>query len=110
MGLAAIIGLVLGLGAILGGQALEGGSIHSIAQPTAALIVLGGTFGATLVMFPGSQVKRALKDAKRVFVASRVDGQALARRIVEFAQKARKEGIVAIEDDAARVEDPFFRK
>jgi chemotaxis protein MotA len=108
--LASIIGVVLALVAILGGQALEGGSLHSITQPTAALIVLGGTIGATLVMFPGHAIKRAAKDAKRVFLAPHANGAGLTRRIVEFAQKARREGIVAIEDDAAKVADPFFRK
>jgi len=108
--LASIIGVALSLFAILGGQALEGGSLHSITQPTAALIVLGGTIGATLVMFPGAHVKRAVKDAKRVFFAPHVAAGELVSRIVEFAQKARKEGIVAIEDDANKVEDPFLRK
>lgn len=110
MDLATVIGLVLSLGAILGGQALEGGSLHSITQPTAALIVLGGTIGATMVMFPGTHIKRAVKDAKRVLFAPHAHGGALVSRIVEFAQKARKEGIVTIEDEANKVEDPFFRK
>jgi len=44
--IASVIGLALALFAILGGQVLEGGSIGSLLQPTAALIVLGGTFGA----------------------------------------------------------------
>jgi len=110
MDLVSIIGIVVGFGAILAGQALEGGTLHSITQPTAALIVLGGTFGATLLMFPGAHVRRALKDAKRVFLAPKAAGGEIVGRIVAFAQKARREGIVAIEDDAANVEDPFFRK
>jgi len=44
-----IIGLLLGLGAIIGGQILEGGHLGSLLQPTAAMIVLGGTFGAVLL-------------------------------------------------------------
>jgi len=110
MDLASILGVVVALGAILGGQALEGGSLHSITQPTAALIVLGGTVGAVMVMFPGSQLKRAMKDAKKVFVAPHVDGAGILARIVGFAQKARREGVVSIEDDAAKVEDPYFKK
>lgn len=110
MDLASIIGVLVAVGAILGGQALEGGTLHSITQPTAAIIVLGGTIGATMLMFPGAQLKRALKDAKRVFFAAHADGAGLLARIVGFAQKARREGVVSIEDDAAKVEDPFFRK
>jgi chemotaxis protein MotA len=108
--LVSIIGILLAVGAILGGQAIEGGSIGSISQPTAAIIVLGGTIGATLVMFPAAHIKRALKDMKRVFIAGHADGAAMVASIVEFAHKARREGIVAIEDDAAKVADPLFRK
>ena len=52
MDLATIIGLVLGFGAVIGGQLLEGGHLEAIMQPTAAIIVLGGTIGATCVSFP----------------------------------------------------------
>ena len=52
MDIATLIGLVLGLGAVVGGAALEGLHLNALVQPTAALIVLGGTFGAAFVSFP----------------------------------------------------------
>ena len=53
---ATLIGIVLGFGAVFGGQVLEGGSIMALIQPTAFLIVIGGTMGATFVSF---QIGRA---------------------------------------------------
>ena len=48
-----VVGLLLGLIAIIGGQALEGGHIGSLTQPTALLIVLGGTMGAVMLRGTG---------------------------------------------------------
>jgi chemotaxis protein MotA len=49
---ASVLGIGLGVGAILLGNALEGGHLSSLIQPTAALIVVGGTIGATLIGYP----------------------------------------------------------
>ena len=65
MDLATIIGLVMGLGAIIGGAVLEGLHLNSLVQPTAALIVLGGTFGAAFISFPLHTVIVAFKDVKK---------------------------------------------
>ena len=63
---ATVIGLVLGIGAVLGGQVLEGGSIHSIMQFTAAIIVFGGTFGAVFISFPFHEVIGAFQGIKKI--------------------------------------------
>ena len=68
MDLATIIGLVMAFGAVFGGAAIEGVHISALIQPTAALIVLGGTFGATFVSFPLPAIINALKGVKVVFV------------------------------------------
>ena len=52
MDIATLVGLIMGFGAVIGGQLLEGGHLSALLQPTAAVIVLGGTIGATLVSFP----------------------------------------------------------
>jgi chemotaxis protein MotA len=64
--IASIIGLFLGITAVVGGALLEGLHLGSIAQPTAALIVLGGTIGATVLSFPLKTVKSALAGVRRV--------------------------------------------
>ena len=52
MDITTILGVILGLGGILLGATLEGLPLSTIIQPTAAMIVFGGTFGATLLQFP----------------------------------------------------------
>jgi len=79
MDIATIIGLVLGLGAVVGGFVLEGGHVTALLQPTAAMIVLGGTFGATFVSFPLSVILKAFRDAAQAFFPPSID----LRRLVE---------------------------
>jgi chemotaxis protein MotA len=110
MDLTTIAGIVLAFGMILGGQALEGGSFHSILQGTAALIVFGGTIGATLVAFPRKDFMRGLKMAKSAFTEKAADLKALMTQIVELAGIARRDGVLALESRLANIEDPFLRK
>ena len=61
---ATLIGLILGIGAVLGGQVMEGGRVGSIMQVTAAVIVFGGTFGAVFISFPFHDVLDGFKGIK----------------------------------------------
>jgi chemotaxis protein MotA len=110
MDLATMIGLVMAFGAILGGQALEGGKVESIMQPTAAIIVFGGTFGACLVMFPMQVVITSIKSAVKVFIEPKLDNKVIIAEIVRYANKARKEGIISLESEVQKASDPFLRK
>ena len=108
--LATIGGAALALGGIIGGLILEGGSIKQIAQPTAAMIVLGGTFGAVLVSMPLGTVIGALKRIQTVlFEKSQAPG-VLIEEIIDYATKARKNGLVSLEQEAEQIADPFLRK
>lgn len=110
MDIASIIGIVLALVGILLGQALEGGSARQILQPTAALIVFGGTFGATLVNFPLRVVLAALRELTHAFIDREQHPETIIQQIVGYAVKARKEGIISLEGEAAQAEDPFIKK
>lgn len=107
---ATLIGLVLGIGAILIGQALEGGHIGSIMQFTAAFIVLGGTFGAVFVSFPYDGVIGAFKDIKITLREPRHNPYQLIAQLTGYANRARKEGILSLEKEIKNVEDPFLKK
>jgi chemotaxis protein MotA len=107
---ATLLGLLLAFGGILVGNALEGGHLSSIVQPTAALIVFGGTIGAVLVSFPMHVVMAGVKALPRLFVNRGADARALLDEILRFAQKARKEGIIALESEAKSASDPFLRR
>lgn len=108
--IATLLGIALALAGILGGLILEKGKISDIAQGTAALIVLGGTFGAVLVTNPLSVVIRALAGMRSVFLERTTSVLAAIEAIIQYATKARKNGIVSLEGEAAAIPDPFLRK
>jgi chemotaxis protein MotA len=108
--LASIIGITLALGAVLGGQALEGGSIQSILQLTAAIIVLGGTFGACLLQFPLLVALGSFKAIFKAFQEPKTDNKEVIHEIIRLANKARKEGVISLESDAQKISDPFLKK
>jgi chemotaxis protein MotA len=108
--LATISGLVIAGSGILGGLLLEGGQIRDIAQFTAAFIVFGGTLGAVLVSTPLAILTGAVKRFRHVLVARGRSPDALIDEIISYATKARKNGIVSLERDAEKIEDPFLSK
>lgn len=110
MDLASIGGIVLALGAILGAMLMEGGSIGQVSQLTAAMIVIGGTAGAVMVQFPLDIFLAALKGVVGVFMHKGADSEKILAQLVEFANKARKSGIVSLDGDLATVSDPFLKQ
>jgi chemotaxis protein MotA len=108
--LASFGGLAVAIAGILGGLILEKGSIQDVAQGTAALIVIGGTLGAVMVTSPMSVVWRAFIGLGDVFFERVEDAQATIDQIIQYATKARKQGIVSLEADAARITEPFLKK
>jgi chemotaxis protein MotA len=107
---ASIIGLLLGITAVVGGNLLEGGRIDSIVQPTAALIVFGGTLGATCISFPFSDLGKAFLALKIVFFGKQTDPEGVIQDMIVLSGIARKKGFVAIEAELSKIPDPFFRK
>jgi chemotaxis protein MotA len=105
-----IIGLIVSLAAIVGGQVLEGGHIGSIMQLTAAIIVLGGTVGAVMVNYPIAVFLKALSNAKMIFLNVPVDSRAMIAQIVELATLSRKQGLLALEGRLKTLTDPFLQK
>ncbi len=110
MDITTIGGLVLGFGCILLGQLLEGGHVGSIMQATAAIIVLGGTFGAVMVSFPKKDFMRGMKLFKLAFTDKKEDMSAVTKQIVELASIARRDGVLALEGKLATIDDKFLRK
>jgi len=108
--LATLSGIALALAGILGGLILEKGSLQDVSQGTAFMIVMGGTFGAVLVTTPLSVVLKAFRGLSRVFFESAGSTAATIDTLIQFATKARKNGIVSLENDAVEVPDPFLRK
>jgi len=107
---ASLSGIILALGGILAGLLLEGGNMGQILQPTAAMIVFGGTLGAVLLQFPLAIILLAFRQLGSVFVNPHRDPEATIHQLVQYAQKARREGIVSLDADLPQIEDAFLRK
>jgi chemotaxis protein MotA len=105
-----IIGIVLGLVAVFGGNVLEGGQMSQILNPIAFLIVAGGTVGATMLQFPLSTFISALKSVKSILNPPASRAQALITEIVGYATTARRDGILALENAAPKASDPFLSR
>lgn len=107
---ATIFGIIIGLGGILLGNALDGGHMGSLIQGTAALIVFGGTFGATLVSNAFADIKLAIN---MLSLAFREDNSAqmkkLADEVVAIAQLARRESILVVETKLNTFTNPFMK-
>lgn len=110
MDLISVLGLLVGLLAIIGGQVLEGGHVGSLVQPTALLIVVGGTLGAVLLQSPLRVFRNGLRMAVWVFRPPAIDANGLIEQIAHWSQLARKEGLLALESQIMQLQDPFFRK
>jgi chemotaxis protein MotA len=79
-------------------------------QPTAALIVFGGTLGAVMLQFPLPVVLAAFASLANVFLERGENPVFVVKEMVSFAQKARKEGIVSLDSDVEKIEEPFLKK
>ncbi|MFM1891198.1 MAG: flagellar motor protein [Pseudomonadota bacterium] len=105
-----IIGVILGVAAVLGGNWLEGGHLESLANGPALVIVLGGTVGAMLLQTPVPVFLRAMRLVGGVFRPPRRPLHAAIEQIVAWSSTARKEGLLGLENIADRQKDLFVRK
>lgn len=103
-------GIVLALSGIGIGLVLDGGKLAQVLQPTAALIVFGGTLGAVMVQFPLKVVLRALMQLKFVFMNAEVEPDSLVKNLLRYAYKARRDGILSLDAELAKIQDPFLRE
>ena len=107
---ASIGGVLVALTGIVAGLLLEGGNLGQIFQPTAAMIVFGGTLGAVLLQFPMKTVVDAFRRLAVLFVAPQMQDHKLVQQLVSFANKARRSGVVSLDADLRTIDDPFLRQ
>lgn len=103
-------GIVIALAGIIGGMTMEGGKIGQILQPTAAMIVLGGTMGAVMIAYPLPIVIASFKRLRHVFFETSNDPEKVISEILRYVQTARREGIVALDNELENIENPFLKK
>lgn len=109
MDIATLVGLIAGVALVLITIAL-GGDFGIFIDLPSIILVFGGTIAATLINFPLSDVLSVFNTAKNTFVERNAPTEKLIEKLVEFATVARREGILALENHAARADDEFLQK
>ncbi len=104
------LGVILGVAVIVAANFIEGGTVDSLFQLTAALIVFGGTFGATLLSFPMKDVIQAGASLKEVFFIQEPDPESIINDIINWSYIARRNGMIALDAESERITDPFLKK
>lgn len=114
MDLGTIIGIVLGfillIVSILINTAFDFGALIRFVDPPSVLIVMGGTACALMIAFPLQRVGQAMKAVKNLFSPPNLDPTEAINNIISLANLARREGILALEETARSMEDPFLQK
>jgi len=105
-----LMGVIVGLGGIVLGLLLEGGKLSQVLQPTAAIIVFGGTLGAVLLQYPMPVVASAFRRLVQVFLERKLDPQQTVQQLVIFANKARRYGMISLDADLPSLGDPFLKR
>jgi len=110
MDIATILGMVIALSSILGGQVLEGGHVNSILQLTAFIIVIGGTVGAICVQTPLPVILKAASALSLAFSGTHIDNKGNIKLIIDLANVSRKQGLLALEGKLKDIKDAFMKK
>jgi len=110
MDFAAFGGIVLALVSLVVAFVGEGGTLASLLEPTAALIVFGGTFGATIASSTFEQLKGVGKYLRVAFMGKAEDPLKAIDALVTLATTARREGILALEEQVESFPDEFMKK
>jgi len=105
-----IIGLILGLVAVLGGMVLKGAKLSFLLNPAAFSIIILGTIAAVMIAFPMSELSKVGKLFKIVFTEQPLPPrEQLISQFMEWASITRREGLLALEAKVDEIEDSFLR-
>ena len=110
MDLTTIIGLLISWIMIIGACYIQGGGLGPYTDLPSVMIVTMGSIGATIASYPADLLKSVTGTIKNAFVSHDPDLLAMVQTIVSFAEKARREGLLALEGDVAELEDEFLKK
>jgi len=109
MDLATVLGLILGWGALIAALLMEGGSLKDLLNPSAFVLVVGGTLGATVTSVPLRHILGLPAVVRKAFFSAETDLPKIIDLMVDFARKARKDGILALENEVKNVDNKFLR-
>jgi chemotaxis protein MotA len=105
-----LIGIIIALLAVIGGNLIEGGHISSLMNLPAFLIVIGGTTGAIVLQHPWPTLKLGARQLIWIFLPPKLDFSSGAERVIGWSMIARKEGLLGLEEVSEGENDGFCRK
>ena len=104
------IGFAVALGGLAMGATMEGAPLFAVLNPSAMMIVLGGTLGVTIIGTSMDRIKAIPKLYMKIFNAEPYDMRGRVAELVGFAEKARRDGLLALDDELSTVHDEFMRR
>ena len=110
MDILSLLGIFVGIVAIIGGNAMEGGHISGLANAPAAVIVIGGTFGAAMLQTPMVTFRHAFVILRWVVFPPIVNMRDNISKVISWSMTARKEGLLGLEAITEDEPDSFARK
>lgn len=110
MDILSLLGIILAFAAILGGNVLEGGALGSLFNGPAGIIVIGGTLAATILQTSWSVIKRAIRHSRWVFIPPYIGLEDGIDKVINWSVRARKQGLLGLENLAEREPERFARK
>ncbi|ADW70893.1 flagellar motor protein [Granulicella tundricola] len=105
-----VVGVMLAGAGVVAGLLLDGGTVRQILQPTAALIVVGGTLGAVMIQFPMQTIRSTIKELRHALLDAKPLNRELVEELVSWCLQARRMGMLALDAYLPQIADPFFRK
>jgi len=110
MDMATVLGLLLAWGALVIALVMEGGDPRALINLPAALLVFGGTLGAATISFRMNQIMGLPDILRKAFKSKELDLPATIAMLVGFAERARREGLLTLEEEAEKTDDEFLQR
>ena len=105
------VGFILGFVVLVGGMILKGSNPIALWNPAALTIIFAGTAACILIAFPLNEMKKIPSLFKVIFTELKIPSiKELVPMFTEWAMMARKEGLLALEEESDKVEDPFLQR
>jgi len=105
-----LLGVLVAAFGVVAGLLLDGGTVTQIVQPTAALIVLGGTLGAVLIQFPIGVVLETVRQLRHSLIDSSASGSEVMEQLVGYCTQVRRHGILTLDAQLDAIENDFLRR
>src|SRR3954447_24637610 len=105
-----IIGIIVAFVGLAVAATMEGSQLPAFLNIPALLLIVAGTFGATFAGTTMAHFKKTPTLYKKAFGGEVHDLNAVVQQMVSFAERARREGLLALEDEIEEIDDSFTRK